>query len=146
MQFPAVVGDDQAEVGYVRIKNVSGGSLALGDTVTFDTTAMDGVRISKPATANLSLIAGVLVQALANNAYGLAQCYGYNAYASVTNHATQAIAAGDILVPVNAQTYLTYSAASDGKTGIIFAGEAVAAITTTTLAAAALKKVFIKAC
>jgi hypothetical protein len=144
MLFPAVVGDDQMEVGYGRFKNVSGAAMAKGDVPVLDISAPDGVRISKPATATLSLLVGVLVVALANNAYGLAQTYGYNAYALVTNHATQAIAAGNILVPVDGTYHLTYSAASDGKTGFIFAAEAVAAITTTTLAAAALKKVIIK--
>lgn len=145
MLFPAVVGDDQAEVGYARVKNISGGAMAKGDSVVLDVSAPDGVRVSKPATATLSLFMGVLIAAVANGAYGLVQAYGYNAFASVTNHATQAIAAGDILIPVDAAYHLNRSGAGDGKTGFVFAAEAVAAITTTTLAAAALRKVFVRA-
>lgn len=145
MLFPAVVGDDQAEVGYARVKNVFAGTLNKGDSVVWDVSAPDGVRVSKPASATLSLFVGVLIAALAQNAIGLVQSYGYNTAAFVTNDATQAVAAGDILIPVNGQTYLARSAASDGKTGFVYAAESVAAITTTTLAAAALKKVFIRA-
>jgi len=145
MLFPAVVGDDQAEVGYARVKNVSGGAYVKGDLVAWDISAPDGVRVSTPATATLGLAVGPLVAALANGAYGAVQAYGYNANVYVTNHATQAIAAGSILVTVDAGTHLAYSAAADGKTGFFHAAEAVAAITTTTLAAKALKKVFIRA-
>lgn len=141
MLLPAVVGDDQAEVGFTRVKNVSGGALAQGDTVVWDVTAPDGVRVSKAATATLSLLVGILVAALANGAYGIAHSYGYNANAKVTNDTSVAVAAGDILIPVNAQVYLARSAASDGKTGFVFAAEALATATTP---AAALKKVFIK--
>lgn len=141
MLFPGVVGDDQAEVGFARIKNVSGGALAQGDAVVWDITAPDGVRVSKPATATLSLFVGVLLAALANGGYGPVQCYGYCASAKVSNDTSQAIAAGDILIPVNGQTYLNRSAASDGKSGFIYAAEAFATATTP---AAALKKVFIR--
>ena len=60
----------------------------------------------------------------------------------MTNDTSQAIAAGDILIPVNAQWYLARSAASDGKSGFIYAGEAFATATTP---AAANKKVFVRA-
>ncbi len=146
MIWPSVVGDDQAEVGYARVKNVSGAAFVRGDIVTWDVSAPDGVRVTTPAAATLSSAVGVLTAALANSAYGPCQVYGYTAYAYVTNHATQAIAAGDILVPVNAGTHLAWSAVADGKSGFFCAAEAVAAITTTTLAAKALKKVFIRAC
>ncbi len=147
MLFPAVVGDDQHEVGYARVKNVSGADLALGDVVVWDISgSVDGVRATKPAAATLSLGVGIMVAALATNAYGPAQAYGYRAQAKVTNHATQAITAGDILLPVDAAHHLARSGASDGLTGFFYAAEDVAAITTTTLAAAALHKVIIRAC
>lgn len=145
MMWPSVVGDDQAEVGYARVKNVSGAAFAKGDVVAWDTSAPDGVRVTTPATAVLGLAVGVLSAALANGAYGPCQVYGYTAYAYVTNHATQAVAAGDILIPVDAGTHLARSGASDGKSGFFHAAEALAAITTTTLAAKALKKVIIRA-
>jgi hypothetical protein len=145
MIWPAVVGDDQQEVGYARVKNVSGAAFARGDVVAWDVSSPDGIRVSTPATATLGLAVGVLAAALANGAYGPCQVYGYTAYAYVTNHATQAIAAGDILIAVDAGTHLARSGPSDGKSGWFHAAEAVAAITTTTLAAKALKKVIIRA-
>lgn len=146
MLFPAIVGDDQFEVGYARVKNVSGAAFAKGDVVCWDTGATaDGIRVSTPATATLGLAAGIVMQALANLAFGVVMVFGFCTEAYVTNHATQAITAGDILIPVNGGTHLARSGASDGKSGFFHAAEDVAAITTTTLAAKALKKVYVRA-
>jgi hypothetical protein len=57
---------------------------------------------------------------IADSNYGIAQAYGYRQSAFVTNDTSQAIAAGDILIPVNAQNYLARSAASDGKSGFVY--------------------------
>lgn len=145
MLWPAVVGDDQAEVGFARVKNVSGGAYVAGDAVVWDVTAPDGVRVSTPATATLSLLVGVLIAALANGAYGIAQCYGYRSAAKVINSTDVTIVAGDILVPVNAQKYLAYHADSTNKKGLegsVFYADADFATATTP--ASASKKVFIK--
>jgi hypothetical protein len=80
-------------------------------------------------------------ETVADSSYGKVQIYGYRAAAYVTNDTSQAIAAGNILVPVNGQHYLDYSAASDGKSGLIMAMEAFATAATP---AAANKKVFIR--
>jgi len=98
--------------------------------------------VSKPATATLSLFIGVANKDIADSAYGLFQVYGYRASAFVTNDTSQAIAAGDVLIPVNAQWYTVRTSASDGKSGFLYAGEAFATATTP---AAANKKVFIRA-
>jgi len=104
-------------------------------------STVDGLAVAKPASATLSLIVGIAVQDIANSAYGKIQCYGYRASAFVTNATDQAIAAGDVLVPVNAQWYMTYSAAGDGMAGFIMSAEAVA---TDSAPAAANHKVFIR--
>lgn len=142
MLFPAVVGDDQAEVAFARIKNVSGGAFAQGDVVVYDVTAPDGVRASKPATATLSSPVGVCIAAIANSAYGIVQCYGYNSATKVSADQTTGTAAGNILVPVNGVTNLgTLGSAADGKSGFFTAAAAIATVTT---GAVGLYKVFIK--
>jgi len=142
MIFNAFQRDDDDAV-FTIVRNVSGAARAVGDAVVWDISAsVDGVRVTQPATATLSLFRGILVEALADSAYGKCQVHGYNASAYVTNSTNTAIAAGDILVPANAKDGLAYSAASDGKTGFVFAAEAFATATTP---AEALKKVLIRA-
>lgn len=142
MMFQRINRDD-AEKVFIAVYNVAGATMTAGYAMVVDiTTSVDGVRMSKPATATLSLFVGVAHRDIADSAYGLAQAYGYRASAYVTNDASVAVAAGDILIPVNAQWYLGRSGASDGKSGFIIAAEAVA---TGTTPAAAQKKVFIRA-
>lgn len=142
MQFPSIVGDDQSEVAFVRVQNVSGATRAAGDAVVWDITAPNGVRVSVPATATLSLFCGTLVKSLANLEYGLAQCWGFSTTSKVLNDPTTAVAAGDTLVPVNGQVHLVRSGVGDGKSGFVNALEVYATATTPV---AALKKVFIRA-
>lgn len=125
-------------IGY----NVSAATFSAGAACVWDSSAsVDGVRITKPATATLSLLVGATVESIADSSYGKVQVYGYNSTVYVTNDTSQAVAAGDILIPVNAQTYFARSAASDGKSGFAFAGAAVATATTP---AAAQVKVFLR--
>lgn len=132
-----------AEKMFIIVQNVSAATISSGAAVVWDiTSSVDGVRVTKPATATLSLLVGATAEAIADSSYGKVQVEGYNSQVYVTNDTSQAIAAGDILVPVNAQTYFARSAASDGKTGFIFAGAAVATATTP---AAAQVKVFVRA-
>lgn len=127
-----------AEKFFQVCQNVSGATLSSGAAVVWDiTSSIDGVRVSKPATATLSLLVGLTAESFVDSAYGRVQSYGYNSAVYVTNDTSQAVAAGDILVPVNAQHYLARSGASDGKSGFVYAGAAVA--TATTPAAAAVK-------
>jgi hypothetical protein len=143
MLFQRVQRSD-CETVYQIVYNISGSSAVItaGYPVVWSiASTIDGLAVSKPATATLSCIVGIATTDIANSAYGKIQCYGYKASAYVTNATDQAIAAGDILIPVNAQWYLTYSSAGDGKTGFIMAAEAVA---TGSAPAAANKKVFIR--
>ena len=138
------INREDAEKVFSMFFNVAGATITANYPAVWDITAtqIDGVRVSKPATATLSLLVGVANRDIVDSAYGLFQQYGYRASGFVTNDTSQAVAAGDILIPVNAQWYLARSAASDGKTGFLYAGEAFATATTP---AAANKKVFIRA-
>jgi len=136
------INREDAEKVFSIFYNVAGATITANYPAVFDISTADGVRVSKPATATLSLFVGLANRDIADSAYGLFQQFGYRASGYMTNDTSQAIAAGDILIPVNAQWYLARSAASDGKSGFIYAGEAFATATTP---AAANKKVFVRA-
>jgi hypothetical protein len=124
-------------------QNVTGSTTTAGYPVVWDISAsVDGVRVTQPATATLSLLVGVAVDTILNSNYGRIQVYGLQTQANVTNDTSNAIAAGDILIPVNAQNYLARSGASDGKSGFVYAA---AAFATATTPAAAATKVFVRA-
>ncbi len=132
-----------AEKVFIIVQNVSASTISSGAAVVWDiTSSVDGVRVTKPATATLSLLVGATAESIVDSAYGKVQVEGYNSAVYVTNDTSQAVSAGDILIPVNAQTYFARSAASDGKTGFLFAAAAVATATTP---AAATVKVFVRA-
>jgi hypothetical protein len=142
MQFAAIQKEDPERV-FTIVYNVAGATITLGYPCVWDISAsVDGLRVSKPATATLSLFVGIAVENISDSNYGKVQNYGYRESALVTNDTSQAIAAGDILIGVNAQWHLARSAASDGKTGFVYAAEAFATATTP---AAANKKVLIRA-
>jgi hypothetical protein len=119
-----------AEQIYTAIYNVMGATITAGYAMVYDTATFDGLRVTKPATATLSLLVGVANKDIADSSYGIAQVYGYRQSAFVTNGTSQAISAGDILIPVNAQNYFAWSAASDGKSGFVIAGQSFATATT----------------
>jgi len=119
-----------AEVIFSLVQNVSGGAVSSGVTMVLDISAPDGVRVSTPASATLSSVAGVTGEVIASSAYGRIQVFGYNTQAYVTNHTATTIAAGDILLAVNAVTYLARSGAASGVDGFFTAMETVAIATT----------------
>ena len=136
----------QAERVFSYFYNVSGGTITQGYAAQWDTGTTDGVRVTTPTTAGLSLFVGIAVADVANSAYGKFQVYGYRASAYVINSYTTDVTAGDILVPVNGQGYLAKSAVGDGKSGFAyFADSAFGSVTQTTLAAAVNgKKIFLR--
>ena len=140
MMFQRIQRED-AEHVFSVFYNVAGATITANYPAVWDVSSPDGVAVSKPATATLSLLVGIATADIADSAYGKFQLYGYRASAYMTNDTSQAIAAGNILIPVNDQWYLDYSAASDGKSGFIYAGEAFA---TGATPAAANKKCFIR--
>lgn len=126
MIFNAFQREDDDSV-FTVARNVSGGTFSAGQSAVWDISAsVDGVRVSVAATATLSLFRGVATESVADSAYGRFQVHGYNSGVSVTNTTNTAIAAGDILVPVNAQKYLARSGASSGVDGFVYAAQAVA--------------------
>jgi len=141
MLMPHVVNTEADKV-FVNFLNVQAVTVQAGDSIAWDIGTADGVRATQPTTATLSLFLGIVDGDTAASAYGLAQVYGYRSGALITNNTSVAVAAGDILVPVNAADSLARSAASNGTTGFVYAGEAFA---TGTTPAAALKKVFLRA-
>lgn len=134
-----------AEKVFAIFYNVQGATITANYVTRLDTATFDGVRVSQPTTATFSLLVGVANASIADSNYGLVQIYGYRGSAFITNDTSQAIAAGDILISVNAVNHLARSAAGNGTqiagSGLIIAGEAFATATTP---AAAAKKVFIR--
>ena len=135
------INRSDAERVFAIFYNVAGATITAGYPAVFDISTADGVRVSKPASATLSLVVGIAVESIADSAYGKFQLYGYRSQANITNDTSVAVAAGDILIAVNAQWYLARSAASDGKSGFVYAAEAFATATTP---AAANKKTFLR--
>ena len=141
MLFQRISRSD-AERVFAIFYNVAGATITAGYPAVWDITSPDGISVSKPATATLSCVVGIATETITDSAYGKFQIYGYRSQGYVTNATSVAVAAGDILIPVNAQWYLARSGASDGKSGFVFAAEAYAENTSVT--AAANKKVFIR--
>jgi|GEM_PF-4184780 len=135
------INRSDAETVFSIFYNVSAATITSGYPAVWDITAPDGVAVSKPATATLSLIVGIATANIADSAYGKFQIYGYKASAFMTNDTSVAIAAGNILIPVTAVWHLARSGASDGKSGFLYAAEAYA---TGATPVAANKKVFIR--
>jgi hypothetical protein len=67
-------------------------------------TAVNGVRVKKPATAELNAFVGIVDADIAASAYGLVQLYGYRSAGQIYVSDTEATA-GHAAVPVNGQFY-----------------------------------------
>jgi hypothetical protein len=138
--FQRIVRGDPEQIFGVFF-NVSAATITAGRAAVYDTATFDGVRVTTPATATLSLLVGVANKDIADSTYGAFQMYGYRQSAYVTNGTSQAISAGDILVPVNAAGHFAWSAASNGTSGLVLAGQS---FSTATTPAAANKNVFLR--
>jgi hypothetical protein len=146
MQF-ARINLSSAERVFQIVYNTAGATVTANYPVVWDqSSTADGVRVTKPATANLSLLVGIATADITDSTYGKVQCYGYRSSAFITTDTSQAVNNGDILIPVNNQWYLTRSAASDGKSGFVYAvgGSGTIAFATQTTPAAANKPVLIR--
>jgi hypothetical protein len=138
------INREDAEKIFSMFYNVAGATITANYPAVWDIVAPDGVRVSKPATATLGLFVGIANGNILDSTYGLFQQYGYRQSAFVTNNETTAITAGNPLKLVAAQWYLTGVTVGEGLGGMIYAAETYATATTT-LVAAAMKKVFIRA-
>jgi hypothetical protein len=134
-----------AEKVFIIVKNISGGTMTANYPAVWDISSPDGIAVSKPATATLSLFVGIADADIAEQAYGLVQVYGYRASAYMTNDTSNAVVAGDTLVCIASQWYLDLTGtggAGAGTGSFIYAAEAYATMTTPI---GANKKVFIRA-
>ena len=138
------INRSDAEKVFSIFYNVTGSTITAGYAACWDTSTADGIRVTGASANNLSLLVGLAAETIADSQYGKFQVYGYNAAGYVINATAQTLNAGNVLVPVASNWYLTYSAAGTGANGMIYAGEAYASVTQTTLSAAASKAVFIR--
>jgi hypothetical protein len=126
---------------YSVVQNVAAETIYAGYPVVLNVDSPDGITVSKPAAATLSLLLGIAVSDIADDAYGKIMVHGYHTAACVTNATSVAVLAGNILIPVDNAWYLDRSGASDGLTGLVYAAESYA---TATAPAAGKKGIFIR--
>jgi hypothetical protein len=102
-----------AEKVFISVRNTSGGTLSAGVPVFFEHDAVtDGNAVSQAsATEQFCLFAGITDASMADDAYGLAQVYGYRQSAYVSA-ASAGCEVGLALIPVAGQDYLTDSTSS----------------------------------
>lgn len=143
MLFQRIQRSD-SETVFTIVYNIAGSSATItaGYACVWSiASTVDGVAVAKPASATLSCLVGIAAADIANSAYGKVQVYGYKASAWVYNNNTTAIAAGDILIPMDSAWHLGWSSVGDGKSGLVMAAESYATATTSVTA---MKKVFIR--
>lgn len=132
-----------AETVFIVAKNVSGSTATAGYHVGFDVSAsVDGVRVTRIDTATLQTYAGVVDQDMANNAYGLVQVYGYRQTAYIYS-STGSSAAGDNLIPVNAEWGMTPATSGATAKAFGFLCEAITASSSSQFHTTA--KIFVRA-
>lgn len=99
------VGRTSAETAFIVVQNVSGSTATAGYALVFDVGAsVDGVRVTQASATDLQAFAGVADSDIANNAYGLAQVYGYRASVRIQS-STGSSVAGDNLTVVAGSTH-----------------------------------------
>lgn len=134
------VNRDQPEKVFIQIKNgYSTASMTVGQLACLSTTVADGITCTRPATANLAALKGIVTAAsIEYGGYGEAQCYGYNEDALVSGGTD--VAAGDKLSGKDAVFNAIKAAGTlvAGESGVLIAMQA---FTTSTAAA---KKVEIR--
>jgi hypothetical protein len=114
-------------------------SLAVGNVVTYAGNGTnDGIAVTRPATANLALVAGVATGSIANGSYGTIQCWGYNTTCLVSGSTDVAVGAKLACKDAVFNVIKDGGTLVAGESGVILALQAY----TTTLAAA--KKVWIR--
>lgn len=136
------VNRSDPEKVFIQVKNgYSTASLTVGQLACLSTTAADGITVTRPATANLALLKGIVTDAsIAYGAYGEAQCYGYNEVALISG-GTDVTAGMKLMAKdavFNAIKATATTSISTGESGLLIA---LQAFTTSTAAA---KKVEIR--
>jgi hypothetical protein len=143
MIFNAFQRDDDDAV-FTIVRNVSGATLNVGESCVWDVSASaDGVRVSQAAATTLSLFRGIVVESIADSAYGKVQVHGFFTDASVINDTSVTHQAGTVLKAVASADYLEDAVETGvGTEGFVYALEAFA---TDTTPAASTKNVLIRA-
>lgn len=110
MLFKRLNRTDAERVFAVFQANEAG--ISADDVVALELNASstDGVKVTQPVTASLFATVGIADAAIANGAYGLVQIYGYRSTSRVLQTGTSLTAGVTVLVPVNAQDYLSSGA------------------------------------
>jgi hypothetical protein len=99
-----------AEKVFIICRNTSGATIAANIPVYFETDAVtDGNAVSEMVTLGNFLLAGINDASIADDAYGLVQCYGYRTSAVVSAVVSSySIVPGTPLVGVAGAAYLAY--------------------------------------
>ena len=106
MMFSRVNRTDPERIFVVMLNN-EGASLAANSTCQLElaSASVDGTRVRQPDTSNLFAFVGIVDAAIADQAYGLVQIYGYRSTVTVFQTGTS-IATGEVLVPVAGAGYM----------------------------------------
>lgn len=118
-----------AEKVFIIGKNTSGSTVSAGAPLYFETDAVtDGNSVSavNGILEGLGNFAGINHASLANNSYGLIQCFGFRQSAYVSA-ASAGCAIGIPFLPVASQLYLTDSTSSGNPKAQITLFETIAA-------------------
>ena len=92
-----------AEKVFGIFQNAETNAAPINSAVCLDlSTAVNGVRVKKPATAELNGFVGLVHKEIPAGAYGLVQIYGYRATGSVLRTNSD-ITAGNMFAPVDGQ-------------------------------------------
>ena len=106
MLFKRVNRTDPEQI-FIVVLNNEGAALNANQTCQWEiaSASVDGVKVRDMDTANLYAFAGIADAAIADQAYGLIQIYGYRSTSLVLTTDTS-ITTGVALVAVAAQDYL----------------------------------------
>ena len=127
---------------FIIVKNgYSTASITVGQCVTWDSTAADGLTVNKPTTTNAALFAGVVKDAaIVYGGYGQVQAYGYNSDCLVSG--TTDVTVGAKLGIRSAGTNVFALALTSTSKSID--GSLAVALQAFTTSTAAAKKVFLR--
>ena len=132
------------EKAFVVVK--AGEALCAGKPVTYHFSGTDDGKLAYLANAatDHSLIVGLADAAIASDAYGLVQCYGFRSDAYVILASSQAVGAGGVLDVTSLSSGALYLLASAGAAGVAWTPFALANSATQATCAEKVMGVFIQ--
>jgi len=98
------------------------------------TGGVGGYAVTQPTAATLALLCGLADEDILPQAYGRVQIRGLQSVALVINDTVNAIAIGDVLIPVAGQFYLARSAAGSAIATLALSADTYAANAVQTVA------------